>query len=157
MRKIFTNNFDFLQKKLLYSRLPPLYSIEINHIYTSHIAQKRNSIKYLHLINKNVLKNNLKSENIIDKNNFLIDEYILGNNNFAKASIFELSNLRKISNLSQSSHDYCQRNIAFYSSRFVIINNPNLNLEVDPKRQKIFEGHSNKIGAFSIHPKSILF
>jgi len=154
LNSVFSKKFDFMEKKILISKLPPLYNLEINHIYSSHISQRRNSIKYLHSINKTVLKNKSKSHNIIENNKKIIDELLQDKDISLKKSFFEISNLREIYNLWDYTHDYCERKIAFYSSRFIIYK---LNSNIDTQEQKIFEGHKNKIGTFSIHPKSKLY
>jgi len=159
INNIFSKKFDYLEKKILVSRLPPLYNLEINHIYTSHISQRRNSIKYLHSINKIVLNNKLKNENIVENYNSILGEISQSKDFIIKKSFFELAKIREISNIWDYSHDYCDRIVSFYSSRFVILKGKNLkknylNEENLLHSQRIFDGHRNKIGTFAVHPKS---
>ncbi len=157
---IFSKKLDYLEKKILSSRLPPLYSLEISHVYASHISQRRNSIRYLHNINKVVLKNKLKTENVVENNSNIINDFSHAKDVFVKKSFFELAKIREITNIWDYSHDYCERIVAFYASRFVIMkgNDVKNSLQVDSvSQQKIFDGHRNKIGAFAVHPKSKAF
>jgi len=92
LNNIFSKKFDYLENKILVSRLPPLYTLEINHIYTSHIKERRNSIKYLYSINKIVLNNKLKNENIIENYNSILSEFSQSKDFFIKKYFL---NLRK--------------------------------------------------------------
>jgi hypothetical protein len=172
LKQIFSKKFDIMEKKILGNRLPPLYKLEINKIFSSHNTKKRNSIKYLHFINKTILKDKLKSENIIENNNNLLNDFITeGKYPNPKKSFYEMEKIRIINNLWDYSHEYCERSIGFYSSRFFIINQncslakesskisgPEQGMESEYEKdnfnQKLFEGHHQKIGAFAVHPKS---
>jgi hypothetical protein len=110
----------------------------------------------LHNIDKVVLKNKLKSENIAESNSNIINDFSHAKEAFVKKSFFELANIREIANIWDYSHDYCKRIVAFYASRFVImkwniIENPQ---ELNANQQRIYDGHKNKVGTFAVHPKS---
>jgi hypothetical protein len=143
LNSLFSKNFTEIEESNL--NLPPLACINVGYIYGSHICEKRNSVKYLHIFKKSNQELNPKNNNdfnaeMIKKMYNESDNTSLTINDFIKLYNFNKSN--------KDIHLNCTRNIIYFNSRFIIQQNP---LKTN---QIIFEGHKHKVSCIAIHPYS---
>ena len=142
LNNLFTKNFTEIEESTLY--LPPQACINISHIYGSHICEKRNSVKFVHLYNKFTQNRDNQKSNF---NNQMIKN-MYNDNNDSSLNINDFVKMYDYNKNNKEIHSNCTRNIIYFNSRFIILKNPL------KSNQIIYQGHKHKVGCVTIHPDS---
>lgn len=140
MNKLFSKKLSSFERKKQYT--PSQINLAIEYIFSSHAVDILNSVKYLH--NYNIQDNqDLKSDN-----NFTGESSFIGNiENLLIKKINDDNYDYNIDNKNDLYlHKNCKKSIVYFNGRFVLI------FDDEKGTQRIFQKHSNKITALSIHP-----
>ena len=147
LNNIFSRALTNFEKDTLI--LPTPTCLLLEYIYGSHVCERRDSVRYLHIFEHS--EDPFKDKN--DSNTELIKAIL--NEHMEKKSINEIIKQLNFSQVKSSlnpyeNHKFCSKRIIYFLSRFVINYNPIKNV------QKVYQGHKEKIGCIALNNKNTL-